>query len=613
ELRRLPLGPGGIRTLAFSPDGKRIAGGGDRGTARVWDADTGKEVLAPAPNGYRVRSVAFSPDGKTVAAAGDVLRLYDLETGKERLKIDRQAIGLHFSADGKVLTGAVTGTIYRWDAATGWPLTPDGAGESPVDQVLVTSDGRRLITRGQDGDAHVWDTRTGAHVRRFQATWQRGLALSPDGRFLVWPAEEAKVQFKDPAHPNVIHTGNRLRLYDLTTDAFVDRFPAFHGDAQMLAFSPDGKQLMTVDHRDGGVRVWDVATGKELRSFRAVPEGRAARSHDVWRAALSPDGRTLAVTYQPVGHGFFSPFAVRLWDVAAGAERHDLGGHFYYATAAFSPDSRFVVTASQPLQQFAREQLKRPLNQVFVWDVATGQRVAALPDGLPTGAEVAAFTPDGLTLALATPTGTVEIWETSTWTKRTEYRGHRDRVNSLAFGPDGRLYTGGLDTTVLAWDTRPPAATDGPLAAAWDALSGPNADLAYKAQGRLLGSPAEAVTLLAEKVKPVPVASPERLSKLIADLDSRQFAVREKATKELESLGWAAAAALREAKLSSSEEVAKRAGDLLAGLDKASPPVSALRAVEVLRWVGTPESRAVLQELAKGAAEAPVTRSATTR
>ena len=66
-----------------------------------------------------------------------------------------------------------------------------------MDQVLVTSDGRKVVTRGQNGDAHVWDARTGAHVRAIKATWQRGVALSPDGRFLVWPAADEKVQFKE--------------------------------------------------------------------------------------------------------------------------------------------------------------------------------------------------------------------------------------------------------------------------------------------------------------------------------------------------------------------------------------------------------------------------------
>lgn len=614
ELRRLRGGSGGVRTLAFAPDGKTVAGGGDGGWARIWETDTGAELQKFPKGGYRVRSLAFAPDGKTLAVAGDAIRLFDPTTGKERLRVDRQARGLCFSPDSKVLTGAVMGTIHRWDTTTGQALTPQAAGESAVDQVLVTPDGRRVITRGQDGDAHLWDARTGAHIRTLSATWQRNVALSPDGRFLVWPVADEKVKFKDPVQPNAIYTGSRLQLYDLVADKFVDRFPGFEGDAWELFFLPDGKTLLTVDRRDGAVRVWDVATGMEQRSFHVVREGEKARSHFAWGSVLSPDGRVLAVTYQPAGRGFFSPFVVRLWDVATGKELHELPGLMYYATMAFSPESRLVVIASQPLSNFAMEQLKRPANQVFVCEVANGQRVIGLPDGLPAGAVAAAFSPDGRTLTTATPEGTLQVWEVATWTLRTEFRGHRGRVNSLMYMPDGRLLSGGLDTTTLAWDTRPPTKSVVKLDAAWEALTKTEAGPAFKAQGSLVADPSEAVKRIAAQVKPVAPVATELVARLIADLDNADFAVRERATRDLGTMGQPIAGALREAvRTSGSAEVRKRAGDLLAKIERAvltPDDLRATRALEVLEWIGTTDARAVLQTLAKGAPDATRTREA---
>jgi WD40 repeat protein len=452
QSRRLPFGNGGIRCVAFSADGATVAVGGDGGnplSVKLFETATGKETLTiEYPEASSVRSVAFSPDGKALAASGgSSTRLFDAATGKEKLKIDRRAIGLRFSPDGATLTGAVAGTIYRWDAATGKSLIPEG-GDSAVAQIEVTADGKRLVTRGQDGDAHVWDAGTDEHLRSVSVGWQRGLALSPDGRYLVWPVADEAVKFKNKDEPNAIYAGNRLRMLDLTTGKLVERFGGFEGDAHDLFFTAGGKTLVTVDHRDATVRFWDAATGKVERSFRAGP--KELRNH-VWHSRLSPDGKVLAVTYQPAGRGFFSPFAVKLWDAESGKELHDLPGHYHYVEAiAFSADGKYLVTGSEPLAEFAQQQLKLPADQVFVWEVATGKAAARLP----IGASAAAFSPDGKTLAVAIPDGTIQLWDAAEWKVRGEFRGPRERVTALTFGADGQLYSGSLDTSVLAWDTR---------------------------------------------------------------------------------------------------------------------------------------------------------------
>jgi RNA polymerase sigma factor (sigma-70 family) len=461
ELRRCVAGRGGLRTLAFSPDGATLAGGDDEGRLRLWDVATGKERRAFAPDGRRVRSVAFAPDGRTVAAAGDSVRLYDPANGQQRLRIGRQALGLHFSADGKVLTAAVAGAIYRWDTTGGRALTPEGADDSAVDQILVTPDSRRVITRDEASQAHVWDAVTGNLLRRLQVGFQWAIALSPDGRLLAWSVADPSVQFKDPREPNAIFTGSRIRLYDLAADRPVDRFPGFKGDAQDLAFTPDGQTLVTVDHRDCGVRLWDVAAGKQRRMFRAAHDGEE-RPPSAWRSTLSPDGRTLAVAYQRADNTLLliAPVLVRLWDVTTGKELHELAGHTNYVLdLAFSPDSRLLATCGEHTGLWRGE--RPPMDRVFVWDVATGKRVAGLPGGLPIGAGSVAFAPDGRTLATASVDGVIRLWETATWKVRATFRGHRDRVSALAFAPDGGLFSGSLDTTVLAWDVRAPQPAKG--------------------------------------------------------------------------------------------------------------------------------------------------------
>jgi RNA polymerase sigma factor (sigma-70 family) len=629
ELRRFMHGQNGygIGALAFSPDAKTLATAADEGILRLFDVETGTERKVFPKNGARLRqgNVAFAPDGKTVAAAGDSLRLYDVKTGKERLRIDRKAVGLHFMDGGKTLTGAVMGAIYRWDTATGKTLTPE-AGDSVVEQILVTPDGTRVVTRGQNGDAHLWDAATAKHLRHVPAAWQRGLALSPDGKFLVWPVADESVKYADPAQPNAIHTGNRLKLYDLARDRFVERFPGFKGDAQVLAFAPDGKTLVTVDHGSSTVRVWDVAAGKELRSFRIARENEKTKSHYVWSASLSPDGATLAVTYQRADNttAIVGAFSVRLYDVATGTERHELPGHLYYVSApAFSPDGKLVVTASPALSTFFQKQLKQPANQVFVWDVTTGKRVASLP----IGAAVAAFSPDGRTVALArgvdfggaaelpAEAGTVRLYETATWTVRAEFQGGQGRVTALTFAPNGRLLAGGVDTTVLAWDVRPPrVAVSVSLESAWHALAAREAGESFKSEGRFLAAPADTVKLFAEKIKPVQALDPKRFQRLLADLGSDKFAVRKAASRALQELDRQAKPYLEKAlKSAESAEVRLRVKRILEqkqGAALTSEQLRQIRGVMVLELIGDGESKSLLKRWAGGPVGALLTMEA---
>jgi RNA polymerase sigma factor (sigma-70 family) len=616
ELVRLAHGEGELRTIAFSPDGRTVAGGGDYGWARIWDVETGKEQRKFPKAGYRVQSVAFAPDGRTLAIAsasstGDAIRIYDLSTGDERVRINRSAICLRFSPDGKVLTGAVSGTIHQWDTTTGKPLTPQMAGESAVEQVLVTRDARRLITRHLGDDAQLWDATTGENLKVLKGTSQSAIALSPDSRYAVWPIRDEKIQFKDPRWPDSTFIGSRLRLYDITTDKFIERFERFGGyeeQAHELFFTPDGRTLLTVDHRDGTVRVWDFATGKEKRKFRVRCKDEAGIDYYVKKAVLSPDGKSLAVWYE-AAHGLIMPYAVRLWDVATGTKKHELPGHYQLINLAFSPDSRFAVVSCEPL--FERD-LKQPY-QIYVWDMATSNRTVPLADGLPTEVVAMAFADDGRTLATATPDGLVQLWEVASWTIRAEYRGHRGRVTSLTFASDGRLFTGGLDTTVLAWNLHPPIAA-GPIDAAWEALTRPGSAEAFKAQGHLLAAPADAIRLIASKMKPAESADPKRLATLLAELDSPTFATREQASKRLAEIGRPALAALRDiAETTASFEVRRRATDLIEQIDGQTISTRELRecrAVEVLAWIGTAEAKELLAALAKGERSARLTAAA---
>jgi hypothetical protein len=222
------------------------------------------------------------------------------------------------------------------------------------------------------------------------------------------------------------------------------------------------------------------------------------------------------------------------------------------------------------------------------------------------------FSRDARFLAIIGANGVMQIWEVATWTKRNEFRGHRDRPSTLAFTPGGQLLSGGLDTTVLAWDTRPrPVAGSVSLESAWNDLAERGADLSFKSEGRFLAAPAEAVKFFAEKIKLPAALDPKRIEGLLADLGNDEFSLRERASKALQELDEQAKPYLERAlKSAESLEVRRRVEMILEQRRAAaltSEQIRQIRGVMILELIDDGNSRNLLKKWAAGPAGALLT------
>jgi hypothetical protein len=219
----------------------------------------------------------------------------------------------------------------------------------------------------------------------------------------------------------------------------------------------------------------------------------------------------------------------------------------------------------------------------------------------------------------------VVFWETVSGNIRSEYEGHRGPISALAFAPDSRtLATGGWDTTVLLWDLTGKQSlgklantlTAQDRASLWSELESSDARTGHQALIRLVAAPADAVTIVARELKPVPhqPITDREIDTLIADLDADPFETREKASRALELVGKRAEAALRKALANKpSPEKRRRLQELLDALNGTTPSaalIRALRSVELLEQLGTPEARRHLEALAQGNPHAPLTLAA---
>lgn len=349
--------------------------------------------------------------------------------------------------------------------------------------------------------------------------------------------------------------------------------------------------MVSGSYYDKSIRIWDAATGKQCRVIDSKQDWPAS-------VVLSPDGKIVAA-------GGYQGGTTRLWSAETGKELRNIktSQQFVY-TIAFSPDGSSLATGGLS-------------GLIHLWEPATG-RLLHQWDTKTGWTSDLAFTRDGRILVSGASDGSVRLWEAATGKERACFEGHRGGVRAVAVSRDGRsIASGSEDTTVLVWDATAGARSDTVLSAEqlrtlWRDLIDADSAQAYRSMWQMALSPKQALPFLDERLRPVApldAAAQKQVDRLVTDLDSEQFAVRQEAENELEKMGPMIEPALREAlKNKPSLEVRRRIETLLA--KQASERLRITRALEVIEHMSTPEALRLVEALAKGAPGAWLTEEA---
>jgi WD40 repeat protein len=395
---------GSVNSVAVMPDGTRIVtASGDR-TARVWDAQTGAELLQIKGHTGAVFAMAVTPDGARIVTGSPdgTARIWDARTGAEELQLKGHTdavFAVAVTPDGaRIVTGSADRTARIWDARSGAELLQLKGHTGAVFGVAVTPDGGRIVTGSRDATARVWDAQTGAELLQIKATdaiWR--VAVTPDGARIVTGSPDGTA-----------------RIWDARTATELLELKGHSDSVNSVAVMPDGDRVVTAS-ADRTARIWDARTGAELLQLKG-------HSAAVFAMAVTPDGARIVTGSEDN--------TARVWDARTGAELLQLKGHSGAVLAvAVTPDGAHIVTGS-------------PDRTARIWDARTGAELLQLK-GHTDSVSAVAVTPDGGRIVTGSNDGTARVWDATTGVELLQLKGHADEACSklIAF----LFPTGGLN------------------------------------------------------------------------------------------------------------------------------------------------------------------------
>jgi WD40 repeat protein len=323
-----------VLRVGFSPDGTRIVSGASDRFVKVWDVDGGRQTVKLPRVPFQVKGVVFCGDGKRIVAAGGrdddggsgrwwgMWMAFDAGTGKKVFAEDQlpEIHAVACSPDGAhFATGHADGTIVVWDAVNGKRVREIKAHrEGWVAQLAYSPDGKRIASASSDKTIKVSEAESGAEVFTLEGhkDYVHCLAYSPDGKRLASGGRE-----------------KAIILWDAFSGKAIRALQGHKGVIHALTFSPDGKRLASVSEVQTGpnrptvpgeIKLWDAEGGREVLSLT----GHEGAVHAV---AFSPDGKHLVTGGGGRGPersllGSMSQWPeIKAWDAESGAAVLSLG------------------------------------------------------------------------------------------------------------------------------------------------------------------------------------------------------------------------------------------------------------------------------------------------
>jgi WD40 repeat protein len=456
---RMHGGGSAAGTVHLSADGRlAVAGSSYLGTPTVWSTSPAGPPRFLDGHRFTVGAVLLSRDGRLALTGGvdKTIRLWEVETGRCRRVLHGHTGAVYsvaMNGDGRyVLSGAEDKTVRLWELDTGRCLYTLRQDDTPygVRHVALSADGRHALTAaarqvrfwrlpvGVPGSFQLCRPRSPAELDQ---TARRIATLIAEGEHAIAQRRYARALSvltearETPGYeraPEVLAAWHRLGgVVERTGLRGAWPVGVFEGHESWISaccLSRDGRLAVSVS-QDETMRVWDVQTGRCLRSFDVGYVGFSFETS----LALTDDGRSALLARALSGE---------IWDLDSGQRAHTFEGHTKTIRAMrLCADGRLILSAAAD-------------GTIRAWDTATGQCLAVIETDSDGVSALSAST-DGR-LALSSGSGrdhTVGLWEVATGRLLHAFQGHTETVRSVALTADERLaVSASADQTIRVWD-----------------------------------------------------------------------------------------------------------------------------------------------------------------
>lgn len=412
---------GKVLAVAYDPSESRLATRGEDGVVRVWECSTGKTLLTIKSPRHLSPFVSFSSDGREIFANGErngefysKIQTWDSRTGEEKHAFSRPGVfrtGISVDSEWIVGQARLSGQVENivWNAISReerYRLTDKPGGTCAA----ISVGGDRLAFGDQNGEIRLWNMAAGqvAANRREPMHGVTRWVHSPDDRHFL-----------------ELHSDHSIRLCDLDTGAQKQAFTGHTDTIPTARFSKDGTRLVSYS-KDGTIRVWDVASAKELCNIPALTSLFV-------RVCINENGKFIACSaLDQSRHG-----DIWILDANTGEKILTISGP-ETIMISLSIHGTFLLAGCAD-------------NKVYVYDLKSGEQMRCFRDH--SGFCIAVLCcPDGEHIVSGDIRGEIKLWNLQTGEEKLTFRGHSSTISSLSLSPDGtRLVSGSYDRTVKMW------------------------------------------------------------------------------------------------------------------------------------------------------------------